>query len=293
VDSIGLIGLGIMGSAAAGKLVAAGKKLYVYDVSPNTLEKAAALGASFLPSPAEIAAACPLVLMFLPGPNEITQVVAGRDGLLSTAATGAVIVDHSTVDPGHTRKMASLAMEKSIGYLDAPVLGRPAAVGKWTLPVGGRPQDLEKCRHVLEIFAAKVLPIGPSGAGNKIKLLNQMMFSAINAMCAEMMAVADRLNVSPKLLYETITESQAGTVSNLFLELGRNISQDKYDNPTFSVDLLCKDVRLAIQMAKEAGAPPLLTGITQFLNETAQNQGFGRSDTSVMWKAVSRFWGDK
>jgi 3-hydroxyisobutyrate dehydrogenase-like beta-hydroxyacid dehydrogenase len=117
-----------------------------------------------------------------------------------------------------------------------------------------------------------------------------MMFSAINAMTAEMMAVAEKVGVPPKLLYETITSSQAGTVSNLFIELGKNIANEEYDEPTFSVDLLCKDVRLAIEMAKAHDAPPLLAGLIQFINETAQAQGLGAKDTAVMWKACRSFW---
>src|SRR3974377_773435 len=94
----------------------------------------------------------------------------------------------------------------------------------------------------------------------------------------------------PKLLYEIMISSQPATVSNLFVELGKNIAADSYDQPTFSVDLLCKDVRLATEMAKAHGAPPPLAGVIQFLNEAAQTQGFGAQDTSVMWKALGAFW---
>jgi 3-hydroxyisobutyrate dehydrogenase-like beta-hydroxyacid dehydrogenase len=118
-----------------------------------------------------------------------------------------------------------------------------------------------------------------------------MMFGAINAMTAEMMAVSERVGVPPKLLYETITSSQAGTVSNLFIELGKTITSEKYDEPTFSVDLLYKDLRLAIEMAKGYGAPPLLAGVIQFMNEAAQAQGLGGKDTAVMWKACHSVWG--
>jgi len=107
-----------------------------------------------------------------------------------------VIVDMSTVDPGVTRRMSETALQKGVGYLDAPVLGRPAAVGNWALPVGGRAHDLDQCRPILELVAAKIFHIGESGSGNKVKLLNQLMFGAINAMTAEMMAVAEKIGIS-------------------------------------------------------------------------------------------------
>jgi 3-hydroxyisobutyrate dehydrogenase-like beta-hydroxyacid dehydrogenase len=186
--------------------------------------------------------------------------------------------------------MAELASQRGVGYLDAPVLGRPAAVGTWALPIGGTPKEIERCTPILGLFAAKLFHVGGPGSGNKVKLLNQLMFSAINAMTAEMMAVAEKVGISPKFLFETIMASQAGTVSNLFKELGTRIAKDDYQDPTFSVDLLCKDVRLAIEMAKEANAPPLLAATIQFANEVAQAQGFGQKDTAIMWKMFGKLW---
>jgi 3-hydroxyisobutyrate dehydrogenase/2-hydroxy-3-oxopropionate reductase len=175
--------------------------------------------------------------------------------------------------------------------VDAPVLGRPATVGKWALPAGGRPEDIDRCRPVLKLFAAHVPHVGPPGAGHKIKLLNQMMFGAINAMTAEMMAVAERIGIPPKLLFDTITLSQAGTVSNLFKELGGRVAEERYDDPTFTVDLLIKDVALGVKMAKEGGAPPILGRSVELINEIARAQGLGSSDTSAMWKSYLHLWG--
>ena len=175
------------------------------------IEKAKDLGASVAATLAEVAEKAKIILMLLPGPKDVRACVSGGKGLLSTASAGTVIVDMSTIDPATTTEMAGLALAKGVGYVDAPVLGRPATVGHWTLPAGGRPEDIDRCRPVLSRFAAHILHVGPSGSGHKIKLLNQMMFGAINAMTAEMMAVASRIGIEPKLLYETITASQAGT----------------------------------------------------------------------------------
>jgi 3-hydroxyisobutyrate dehydrogenase/2-hydroxy-3-oxopropionate reductase len=145
---------------------------------------------------------------------------------------------------------------------------------------------------VLALLAPNIFHIGPSGSGNQVKLLNQLMFGAINAMTAEMMAIAEKVGVPPKLLYETITASQAGTVSNLFKELGARIAADDYANPTFSVDLLIKDVHLAVEMARSHGAPPILARSVEFLNEAARAQGLGSADTAAMWKCYRAFWGN-
>jgi 3-hydroxyisobutyrate dehydrogenase len=290
MEPVGLIGFGVMGSEAGGKILEAGYPLYVYDVTESTIDKAITKGASPTSSPADLAKTCSIILMFLPGPMQVIDCVSGEAGLLQSASPGAVIVDHSTIDPGTTAAMAALAAKKKIEYLDAPVLGRPSAVGHWALPVGGEQEALERCRPVLETFSGRIIPVGESGMGNKIKLLNQLMFSAINAMTAEMMAIASHIGISPNLLYETIIDSRAGTVSNLFTELGRNIVDENYRRPTFSIDLLCKDVGLAVRMASENGAPPILGQLIQTINEMARVQGFGSQDTSAMWQTYKPFW---
>jgi len=290
MDIIGLIGAGVMGLTATRKILEAGRSLLVFDTSLNAQANARSIGADVAPNLIEVARKSDLILMFLPGPEEVESCVGGPDGLLTESRTGMIIVDMSTIDPATTRRMASLARKKQVGYLDAPILGRPISVGRWALPVGGKKKDLDRCVPIFKLFASKIIHVGNSGAGNKIKLLNQLMFSAINAMTAEMMAISEKTGIPRKLLYETIISSQAGTVSNLFLELGKSIVASDYDHPTFSVDLLCKDVRLAIAMAQESGAPPILARTIQFINEMAQSQGFGNRDTSVMWKAFKPVW---
>ena len=260
---------------------------------PSAVEKVKKLGGIAAHSPADMAAKADIVILFLPGPREVEVSVIGENGLLTGAREGMVIVDMSTVGPDVTQKLARLAQAKGVGYLDAPVLGRPATVGKWALPVGGEERDLEKCRSLFKLFAAHVIHIGPSGSGNKVKLLNQLMFGAINAMTAEMMAISEAMDISPKLLYDTITASQAGTVSNLFKELGQRISDDKYNDPTFTVDLLIKDVRLGVEMAKAHNAPPVVARGVELLNEIAKAQGYGGEDTSIMWKSYRKIWGKK
>lgn len=291
MDEIGLIGAGVMGRTVAQKILSGGYGLLVYDVSAFCLEKAKDLGASVAATLAEVAEKAKIILMLLPGPEDVSACVSGKKGLLSSASAGSVIVDMSTIDPATTTEMAALAVAKGVGYVDAPVLGRPGSVGHWALPAGGRPEDIDRCRPVLSLFAAHILYAGPSGSGHKIKLLNQLMFGAINAMTAEMMAVASRIGIEPKLLYETITASQAGTVSNLFKELGARIATGNYEDPTFTVDLLIKDVRLGVKMAKEGGAPPIVGRTVELVNEIAQAQGLGSSDTSAMWKSYLQLWG--
>jgi 3-hydroxyisobutyrate dehydrogenase-like beta-hydroxyacid dehydrogenase len=294
MSNVGIIGAGAMGRKVVETLAGAGHRVLLHDAAPGTArEWGGRAGVEVRPSASAVAAAADVVLMYLPTPAVVAGCVGGAGGLLETARAGTVLVDQSTVDPGTSERMAALAAARSVGYLDAPVLGRPSRVGQWTTVVGGRSEDLEKCRPLLSLVANRVLHVGPVGAGNRIKLLNQLMFGAINAMTAEMMAVAEKVGVPRKVLYETIADSGAGTVSNVFKELGARIAADDYENPTFSIDLLVKDVHLAAEMARSHGAPPLLARSVEFINEAARAQGLGKLDTAALWKCYAGFWGTR
>ncbi|MBN2035047.1 MAG: NAD(P)-dependent oxidoreductase [Deltaproteobacteria bacterium] len=290
MKAVGLVGAGTMGLVAGGKILESGRLLLVYDVSGEAKKKACEMGAVGAADPEHVARDSEIILLFLPGPWEVESCVSGPKGLLKAGHSGMIIVDMSTVDPDVTERMAELAFSKGVGYLDAPVLGRPSAIGNWALPVGGRKEDLDQARSILELLASKIFHIGESGSGNKVKLLNQMMFGAINAVTAEMTAVAEKIGIAPKILFETIKSSQAATVSNLFRELGGRIADESYDNPTFTVNLLIKDVHLAVEMAKKTGAPPVLGRTIELMNEIARAQGYGNCDTSIMWKSLRKIW---
>jgi len=290
MKKIGIIGTGVMGLTVAKKLMAKDYSVVAFDNDLKSIAKAREAGVEMVQKLIDVAGRVNIVLLFLPGPTQVTDCVASEGGLLAALQPGAVIADMSTVDPETTLRMAGLALDNEVGYLDAPVLGRPATVGKWAIPVGGREEDLAVCRPVFELIAARIFHVGSSGNGHKVKLLNQMMFGAINAMTAEMMAVAIRLGIPPRLLYETISASQAGTISNLFLELGGRIAKEEYGDATFTVDLLVKDLKLAVKMAEENHSPPILGKTIELINEIAQTQGLGPFDTSIMWKTYSKIW---
>jgi 3-hydroxyisobutyrate dehydrogenase/2-hydroxy-3-oxopropionate reductase len=293
MENIGIIGTGIMGLTVAKKIIAAGHSLTVYDVSVDAAGKAGTFGAQVAQTPKDVAKTSDTILLFLPGPVEVVDCVTSADGLLNAMQPGTVIVDMSTSDPDISEKLAALAKKKGIDFLDAPVLGRPITVGQWALPVGGKEAAIERCQPVFKIFAAHIFHAGPAGAGHKIKLLNQLMFGAINAMTAEMMATAEKIGIEPRRLFEIITASKAGTVSNLFKELGKRVADGNYEDPTFTVDLLVKDIKLAVQMAKENNAPPLLARTIEFINEVSQVQGLGSKDTSIMWTSYRGIWDGK
>ena len=290
--NVGLIGAGTMGGRMAAKWIEAGFAVIGRDVAPAAEQGLRDLGAKVVGAPAEVAAAADVVVLSLPMPADVAAVVAGPAGLLSAAHPGLIIADMSTVDPMSTQRMAALAAAQGVGYLDAPVLGRPQGCGNWTLPVGGDEATLAAARPVLEKVAKRVQLVGASGSGNVVKLLNNLMFGAINAVTAEIMALCAKVDMEPSVLFNLIADSGAATVSNLFKELGPKMLRRDY-SPLFAIDLLHKDNMLALEMARVYKAPTPLSASTQTLNEMARAAGLGAEDTSALVKVYERLYGVK
>jgi len=289
---VGLIGMGTMGFPMSQRLIEGGHEVYGRDVRADIQERAAKKGVKVLSSPAAVGGEAEVIVLSLPLPADVREVVEGPSGLLETISKDQVIADTSTIDPFTTQEMSGKVMAKGAGYLDTPVLGRPHRCGHWTLPIGGEEKHLEKARPVLECIASRLIQVGPSGQGHIVKLLNNLMFGAINAATAEMFAIGSKVGVSPKVLYETIAESGAATVSNLFIELGKKVIERDF-SPAFAIDYLHKDMGLGIEMAHKCGLPSLCFRDCQQLNELARSLGFGQEDTSAGVKVYEKALGIK
>lgn len=279
MNKVGIIGIGTMGSRMCEVLVHAGFETVARDIRPEAEEHARRLGATVVDSAAAAAREADVILLSLPWPKDVEEVVAGPDGVLAGARAGQVIVDTSTVDPSTSRRMAAAAGSKQVGYVDAPVLGRPQNCGKWTLPCGGTRENLEKVRPALDKLAQRVMPVGSVGSGNIVKLLNNLMFGSINAITAEVMAVCAKVGMSPRIFFEAVSESGAATVSNLLLEIGPKMLSHDWE-VKFSVDLLYKDNLLGVLMGQEHGAPMPVSQTVHLVNEMARAKGYGSLDTS-------------
>lgn len=285
-EKVGLIGVGLMGAPIAARLLERGYNVIVFDKSDAAMDHARDIGCASAASPRDAGESAPTVLISLPRPEHVTDVVRGsEDGLLAAMVDGSVIADTSTVDPATSEQNAAAAAERGVGYLDCPILGRPAGCGQWTLPVGGEPEHLRAVTPVLEAFASRIVHVGPSGHGNTLKLLNNLMFGAINSVTAEMFALAHRLGMKSDLLFDTIVNSGAGTVSNLFKELGPKVVADEF-TPNFTIDNLHKDVGLGLAMARAAGIALEFSETGQRLTEAAQAAGLGDQDTAAVFKAL-------
>lgn len=286
-ETVGLIGCGLMGAPMAARLVERGYDVIVFDESAAALSRAREIGCTTASTPRRLAGQAPIVVISLPRPEHVVEVVReGEDCLLAGMAEGSLIVDTSTVDPATSQENASVAATQGVGYLDCPILGRPSSAGHWTVPAGGEREHLAMATPVLETFAAKIVHVGPSGHGNMLKLLNNLMFGAINAATAELFAVAEKLGMEAGLLFDTIVNSGAATVSNLLGELGPKVVANDF-TPSFTIDNLEKDIGLGLTMARVAGITLEFSEAGQRLNRAAQAAGLGGEDTAAVFKVLT------
>jgi 3-hydroxyisobutyrate dehydrogenase-like beta-hydroxyacid dehydrogenase len=278
--TVGIVGTGTMGAAMA-DVLRPHHRLVVWDVDEASVRRQEAAGSVVATDVAELAGEADVVLLSLPGPDVVRNVVTGERGVLAASSAPRVVADLSTVDPGTARAMATAAAEVGVGYLDAPVLGRPHRCGAWTLPVGGAEADLALARPVVEKLASRVIRVGDVGAGSILKLLNNLMFGAINAITAETMAAAERLGLDPQTYYSTLADSGAASVSNLFREIAPKIAARDW-SPAFTVDLLAKDNRLGLAVLEESGISAPVARAVVGLNEKGRSAGLGALDTSAL-----------
>ena len=289
---VGVVGIGTMGHFMVDKLIENQFSVVAFDIAPKAKEYARSKGAEIADTPAELAEKCNFIVMSLPGSPQIHEVLFGEDGIHKTVNPRTIVVDTSTVDPITTQKAAAGLEPLGVDYLDCPILGRPSKIGFWLLPTGGKADVLERAKPVLSTFASTIVHVGESGAGNAVKLLNQMMFTVINAISTEVMAIADYCGITKEIFYQTVASSSAATVSGLFKEVGNIILNDSFEDPTFTVELLVKDSKLALQMAKDAGSPSVIAGTVQLYNEIAVANGFGKEDSSALYKTFKKHFGE-
>lgn len=286
ITKVGVIGAGTMGSCMVRKLIENDYDVYVYDTDEKACERAKDMGANVQENHKDVAKNADVILLSLPMPWDVTAVVLEEGGLGEGLREGQVVIDLSTVEPDTSRPIYSELQKLGISYIDAPILGRPERVGNWLLPVGGDEEAVDYVRPVLNTVAGSIVYAGGSGAGNAVKLCNQMMFAAINAISAEIMATGKNVGIDQKVLHETIAKSGAATVSALFCDVGRMIVTDGYEDPIFKLELLNKDAVLGIKMAKQNNCATPVASSMQIFYDMAMAKGLGKEDTSAVYKVI-------
>jgi L-threonate 2-dehydrogenase len=282
--TVGVIGLGAMGSGMAQSLRRAGFDLHVFDLRPGVAAGFARDGGTACASAAELAAACAVVVSVVVNAEQTEELLFGGAGVAAAMAPGSVFVMCSTVDPQRSIGFEQRLEAMGRLYLDAPISGgaAKAASGEMTMMTAGRPAAYAACEAALNAMAAKVYRLGDrAGAGSKVKVINQLLAGVHIAAAAEAMALGLREGVDPAALYEVITNS-AGN-SWMFQNRMAHVLAGDY-TPLSAVDIFVKDLGLVLDMARASKFPLPLSSTAHQMFMQASTAGFAKEDDSAVIK---------
>jgi 3-hydroxyisobutyrate dehydrogenase len=292
--NIAFIGLGNMGGPMAINLVKADHQVSVFDLSQPAIDSVVAVGGHQAATPAEAVQGADFVVSMLPAGKHVDSVYLGEDGLINHLSTNTLVIDSSTIDTATVHKVAKALGEKGIHFIDAPVSGGVggATAGILTFIVGGEAADFEKAKPVLEAMGKNIFHAGDHGAGQVAKCCNNMLLSILMAGTSEAIQMGIDNGLDPKVLSEIMLQSSG---RNWTLELYNpcpgvmeNVPSSNDYKGGFMVDLMAKDLGLAMETAVKSQSATPMGGLARNLYALHATQGNGKKDFSSIFEAFSK-----
>jgi 2-hydroxy-3-oxopropionate reductase len=278
-QTIGFVGLGIMGRPMARNLIKAGYPLVVHSRSKGPVDEMVKAGAKAAGSPREVAGACEVLITMLPNSPDVELVALGKDGIIEGARKGLIFADMSTISPIVSKKVGKALAAKGVDMLDAPVSGgeKGAVDGALSIMVGGDKAVFERMLPILQAMGKTITLLGPLGFGGFTKLANQIIVAVNLTALAEALTLGKKAGLDRELL---LTALGGGLANSKCLEQKKpNYIAGTY-NPGFKIDLHFKDLGLIMESARELGVPLPATAVVQELFNAMRVKGRGGLDHS-------------
>lgn len=289
-EKIGFIGLGIMGRGMAANLLAKGFDVAVWNRTARRADELVEAGAACAESPAAVAQGCPIVITCVSDTPDVEAVVLGPGGVIEGVSSGSLVIDCSTISPQATLEIAKALEAKGASMLDAPISGGSEGAEKGTLSimVGGRAEDFERARPCLEAMGTTITHVGTQGAGQTVKLVNQILVVGNCVAMCEALLFAQAGGVDLQKTFDAISQGAAG--SWMFTNRAPQIIQRDW-SPGFMVSLQQKDLRLVLAAADEMGVPIPVTAQIFNLYRTLEARGLHEEGNHALIKALEHLSG--
>jgi 3-hydroxyisobutyrate dehydrogenase len=297
--TIAFIGLGNMGGPMAANLLKAGHTVTVFDLVPAAVEQLVQQGAGAAATAAQAATGVDFVISMLPAGKHVESVYLGKPGaaakgLLEVVSTTTVIMDSSTIDAATARKVGAAASARGIGFMDTPVSGGVAAAAAGTLSFmcGGDADTFAKGKPVLAAMGKNIFHAGASGAGQVAKICNNMLLSVLMIGTSEALRLGVDNGLDAAKLSEIMLASSgrnwALEVYNPYPGVMANAPASNNYKPGFMVDLMCKDLGLAMQTAQHSDSATPMGTLAHSLYSAYQEQGNGQLDFSSILQSLGK-----
>jgi len=287
---VGFVGLGTMGGAMAANVARAGFEVSAWNRTPGRAAELGELGVRLVASPAEVAAASEVVVTIVADTPDVEAVLFGEAGVAAGATPGSIVVDMSTIAPSATRDFAARLGARGVRMLDAPVSGgsEGAKKGSLSIFVGGDPADLERVRPVLASMGTTITHVGPIGAGQAVKAVNQVILAGAYLGVAEGIVLA----IKAGLDVEQVVAALSGGAAQSWVLANRSGRMLDNDYPLgFKVALHRKDLGIALQLARETGTALPISALCEQIEAGLIGKGHGDDDVSAVARAIRELSG--
>lgn len=282
-NKVALIGAGVMGNAIGTRLLETGNDLAVFDLDQTKVDALVSKGASTSVSAAAAAASADFVILSLNSADIVRAATFGDQGVVAGARPGTLIIDMSSIDPESTRALAGEAADHKLEWLDCPLSGGApkAATGELTVMVGGQAEAFERSRSVMDHLCANFTLMGPSGAGQTTKLINQVLCALNFVAVAEATQLALDAGVDAAQIPKAIAGGRAD--SAILQEFMAKFARKDY-SPTGNINNMVKDLNAVQDLARATGTSMPLTAICAEIHRVLVAAGLGDADTAVLMK---------
>ncbi|OAT20941.1 2-hydroxy-3-oxopropionate reductase [Buttiauxella noackiae ATCC 51607] len=289
---VGFLGLGVMGREMARNLAQAGFTVRAFDIIPGAGDALRSFGVEIVSEISAVTRDADIVISMLPDTPQVEDIVRGSDGLLSNPPRGKLFVDMSTIAPEATRKLSQELLAVGVTMLDAPVSGGPigAKNGTLSIMVGGDAGGFEQATPYLKAMGTTLNHVGASGAGQTVKLCNQLICGInIQAIC-EALALARAWNIDLPQMREVLLGGSAA--SWMLDKLGPAMIEGDV-SAGFRIDLMMKDLRLVLEAAQKHPVPLPATALVATQYQNAQAYGEGANGNQALFKVYDRLTGQQ
>jgi len=282
---VAFIGMGTMGVPMATNVLKAGYDVTVHNRTRSREEAVAAQGAKRAATPAEAAQGADVIITCLSDTPDVEAVILGENGVIEGAQADAIVADMSTISPTATQQMAEILAQKGIKMIDAPVSGGSEGAQKGTLSImiGGAEADVAKIKPVFEAMGTTITHIGPVGAGQLTKAINQIIVAGTYWSVAEGLA----LGIKADLDMAKVVQAVGGGAAGSWALTNRSSNMINNDYPLgFRVKLHRKDLNIALNVARELGVTMPVTALVEQAETGLITRGFGDEDISAIARSV-------
>ncbi|WP_101842617.1 NAD(P)-dependent oxidoreductase [Halobacillus sp. Marseille-P3879] len=275
---VGIIGLGNMGGRIAKRLLTEGFEVGLFDVNETAVSQLVEMGGKSFSTPGELAEEFQYIITILPNVSIVKETLLGESGLLNRLTEKSLLIEMTSSEPSVTKELNDIMTANHLRMIDAPVSGgiQKAENGSLAIMVGGKAEDVQEVYPLLQSIGENITHVGEVGSGHTMKALNNLISATTLAATGEALALGVKLGLDPNRMLDVVNSSTGRSFSSEY-KLPKQVLTREFE-VGFTLDLMVKDLKIALGMAEEQKVPMMITGASYQLWKQAWSKGRGPRD---------------